>query len=460
MPNIEKILLILPPRTIFEGKETIRAVPPLGLAYLARVLENNGYQVKILDCVIEGLETKTRVDSQRIRYGLSPEEIGKKIIQYQPDLVGISSLFSAQHENADILFNLAKSIDRDIVTVTGGAHPSAVPREVMKNNNLDYIVLGEGEVSFIQLLSRIQKDRQPDDVDGVSYRNNGSVIVKAKTQFIENLDEIPFPARHLLPVAEYSNAQWSHFRDENKVNYLVSSRGCRAQCIYCSVHACWGDFRARSPGNVLTEMEMMVDEGYDEIQFMDDNLTADKKRAAQIFQGILDRNLNIRWTAPSGTAIYTLDEPLLDLMKESGCYHLVLPVESANQELIRKIMKKPINLRKVKPVVDYARTIGIKTEAFFMIGFPGETKEDIQRTVDFARELGTDYCCFYIVTPLPGTELFAMCEEKGYLVENSSKNFKFSQGNIKTPEFTPEYLEQVRYDAWKSINFPEDVSSD
>jgi radical SAM superfamily enzyme YgiQ (UPF0313 family) len=114
----------------------------------------------------------------------------------------------------------------------------------------------------------------------------------------------------------------------------------------------------------------------------------------------------------------------------------------------------------VKPIVDYARQLDIKTEAFYMIGFPGETKDDIQRTVDFARDLGTDYCCFYIVTPLPGTELFRVCKEKGYLIENSSRQFKFSRGNIRTPEFTPEYLEQVRYDAWKSINFPEKTCGD
>ncbi|OGL50424.1 MAG: hypothetical protein A2161_13485, partial [Candidatus Schekmanbacteria bacterium RBG_13_48_7] len=360
--------------------------------------------------------------------------------------------------NAELIYNLIKSINKDLIVVTGGAHPSAVPEQVMDNNNLDYIILGEGEESFLLLLEAIQKNRHPVDVDGLCYRLNGKVIINKKKNFIQNLDCMPFPARHLLPMNKYSEAKWSHFRQSGKVNYIISSRGCTAHCIYCSVHACWGDFRARSADNVLKEMEELIQDGYTEIQFMDDNLTAQKKRAAEIFQGIIDRNFNIKWTAPSGTAIYTLDPSLLDLMKKSGCYHLALAVESANQHIIRDVMKKPINLKKVKPLVQHMKNIGIKTEAFYMIGFPGETKEDIQRTVDFARDLGTDYCCFYIVTPLPGTKLYDICKENGYLVESGSKKFKFSQGNICTSEFTPEYLEEVRYKAWKSINFPEDIN--
>ncbi|MDP2212196.1 MAG: radical SAM protein [Candidatus Aquicultor sp.] len=196
---------------------------------------------------------------------------------------------------------------------------------------------------------------------------------------------------------------------------IITSRGCPAKCIFCSIHSVWGrKFRARSPESVLEEIRHLRDDyGIQELQFEDDNLTFDATRAKSIFQGMIDLKFDILWTTPNGVAAYALDDETLELMKKSGCYRICLAIESGNKEVLNKIIRKPLRLPIVKPLIAKVKDLGIAVDAFFVVGFPGETREQMADTFKFANGIGAENVNFFIATPYPGTKLYDVCREKG-----------------------------------------------
>lgn len=443
--SFNKVLLVQPPFTIFRF-EPKGADPPLGLAYIAAVLEREGYELQILDAVVEGFGHEESRENL-ITYGLTETEIEERIGAFSPDVVGVSCLFSAQAANAHNVCRIVKEADSNIVTVMGGAHPSALPELTLQDKNVDFVIIGEGEYSFRDLMRQLNGRRRYAEIDGIAYRENGSILVQPKTFYIENLDEIPFPARHLLPMEKYFGINRPHGTTKRRPNTsMITSRGCPASCVFCSIHTVWGrKFRARSPEDVLKEIEHLArDYGVKEVHFEDDNLTFDADRAREIFQGIIDRGLDIVWTTPNGVAAFTLREEMLPLMKESGCYKLYLAIESGDEEVLRRIIQKPLDLRKVKSLVQAIKKTGISVDAFFVVGFPGETREQIQKTFQFAREIDVENVFFFVATPYPGTELYKICRDGGYLVEDFCfENLRVGKASIQTPDFSPAELEKM-----------------
>ncbi len=445
--KIQKILLIQPPLTthIDLSTEPKGIHPPIGLAYIAAVLEKD-YDVTILDSVVEGYETEIRLDDSRIRYGLTFEEVKDRIEALQPDVVGVSNLFSSGFRDATQICSLVKKIDKDIITVIGGPHPSALPEEVLVHGDIDFVVIGEGEYSFRDLLKGIEEG-DLSDLDGIAYRDDGQVRLLPKTRFIENLDELPFPARHLLPMEKYFGISEAFIVTKRKpFTPMNTSRGCVARCSFCPVHATWGGrWRARSAENVLAEIEHLVDKyGVKEIHFDDDNITLNRQRAKDIFQGIIDRKLDIMWTVPPGLALWAVNDELLKLMKESGCYKLFIAVESGDERILHDIIRKPLDLKKVKPLVRTMRKLGIETESYFVVGMPGETEESLRRTFKFARDIDTDVTHYFFANPIPGSELWDICAEGGYFKENFSyENIRMERSNINTPGLPAEELEKM-----------------
>lgn len=459
--KIERILLIQPPRTIYKEVENPRSAPPLGLAYLAAVLENL-YDVKILDAVAEGFWNVKELGDGMVSYGLGSKDIDTRILQYKPDVVGISSMFSYQHSNVKELAIRIKSLCKDIVVVTGGDHPTALPREVLAESNIDYVILGEGDYSFRSLLKALENGKNISEVDGLAFKDGDTIKINPKSCFIQNIDDLPFPARHLLPMTKYSEINMSHSVapiENFRLPYtpIVSSRGCPAACTYCSCEFMWGKhkFRARSADNVLKEIELLVSQGYKEIYFDDDNFAHDKKRVHKILDGILEQKWDLTWSLPNGVALYRLDRPLLEKMKLSGCYSMNLPIESGSQRVL-KIMRKPLNLKKVPALVQIMKELGIYTIGMFMIGTPGEKKEDIEMTLEAAAKLkqtGLDYVEFFITIPLPGTKIYEECLKKEYIKDIDFSKMNIARGTITTPEFDPEYLEKARHRGWIMCNF-------
>lgn len=445
--KVEKILLIQPPLTTHTdlSSEPKGIHPPIGLAYLAAVLEND-YEVRILDSVVEGYDTEVALDRNLIRYGLPFREIENRIEKFQPDVVGVSNCFSSGFREALQVSSLVKKLSPETITVIGGPHPSALPEEVVKHKEIDCVVIGEGEYSFKDLLRGIEK-KDFSSLDGVAFKNDGMIEVAPKTKFIDYLDELPFPARHLLPMKKYFDIGAAFILTRKKpFTPLNTSRGCVAQCTFCPVHATWGGkWRARSAENVLDEIEHLVKTyGVKEVHFDDDNIVLNRKRAQGIFQGIIDRKLDIVWTVPTGLALWAVDDDLLSLMKESGCYKLFVAVESGDEHMLHEVIRKPLDLKKVKPLVSTMKRLNIEVETFFVVGMPGETEESLQRTFRFARELDAAATHFFFANPMPGTKLWEMCVENGYFKQGFSfDKIRVERANIDTPWLPSPKLERL-----------------
>lgn len=462
---IKKVLLIEPPvsRPADFGAEKVRigVVPPLGLAYIGVILEKNDFEVKILDCVVEGSLEGASYKGNQIRYGLSDEEIKKEIREYSPDLVGVSCLVSAKVYDMLNVCKLAKEVNPEMITATGGAHPTTAFREVLKDENLDFAVLGEADYSALDLINALNGKGDLSKIDGLAYRENQKIKVNPKTKFIENLDELPLPARHLLKMEKYIKTSSPHSGIKRQpFTSMISSRGCPFRCHFCVIRYLWGGIaRFRSPENVLLEMEYLIKNyGIREIHFEDDNLTTNKERAKAIFNGIIKKGWDLTLNSPSGLSVAALDEELLCLMKKAGYYSISFAIESGDKEVL-KLMHKPMDLEKAKRLIKTARRLGLKTKGFFILGYPGETKEQMQRTVDFAAQANLDWVIFFIATPICGSELEKLCREKGYLIDGKLDYVRqFYISNIQTPEFTPEYVENLREKANLEINFKNNIN--
>jgi magnesium-protoporphyrin IX monomethyl ester (oxidative) cyclase len=463
--GIKKIMLLYPPVTRpsdFSAKIVrVSVFFPLGLAYLAAVLEETRqYELNILDALIEGdiKEGAPLKGGEWIRYGLTDDAISKMIKAFTPDVLLVSCLFSAMQMDAANVCRIAKETDPDIVTVVGGAHAGGMaPEFINQHRDVDFVVQGEGEVTLLDLLNQLKGGQDFSGLDGIAYRENGSSRYIPKSKYIEQLDEIAFPARHLFAMEKYFASASSHstFRD-SPFTQIITSRGCPCKCTFCALGNHWGNRqRMRSAANVLDEIEVLVSHyGVREIHFEDDNLTADKKRAMDIFDGMIERGFDISWNVPSGMAVYTLDEELIEKMKESGCYSVSLAIESGNQQVLHKLMNKPVNLKTVPHLAKKIREVGMDARGFFIIGYPDETRETIRQTIDFARELELDWSYFFIASPLPNTKMYRTCIEKGYIKEGDFDPIRsFHKSIIRTPEFTPEYLADVREEAIVDVNF-------
>ena len=443
-------MLISPPYTLFKD-DVRRCVPPIGLAYIAAVLECNGYDVKILDAAAEGY-TNLRQKDIFVTYGLTDEELKKKIIDFAPHIIGVSCIFSIQYHNVSHVLRIAKSIDSNIITIVGGSHPTYSLREALHNDDIDYVVMHEGEFAMLNLLNALnQTDRKKDEsaiskISGVSFRKDGKYHINNNIEYIKDLDKLPFPARHLLNMEKYFeiNLPQSPFPKGSRIAQLVTSRGCVVKCVFCTTTNFWGNrYRVRNAKNVIEELKILKEEyKVDEIQITDDNFTLNKKRAKKIIENM--GRFGLHWCMPQGIFIPSLDKDMLKRMCESGCYQLTFAVESGNQDVLNNIIKKPLDLSTVKPLVNYAHELGIKVHAFFVSGFPGETKKQMHETYQFAKESCFDSASFFLATPLVGSELIRICKENNYLRKDASWLYRlYKTGNISTPDFTSTEAEEL-----------------
>jgi len=431
-----KVMLVVPPRNILKTSVK-RCCTPLGLAYIAAVLEKANIEVKILDCYAEGYTEEQDIGEGYIKTGLTSEEIKTKIKAFQPDFVGVTCVFTSEIGNAAALCRLVKEVDPHIKVVLGGLHPSNYPLETMEFcPKVDYIILGEGEYRFLKLV----QGKIPFD---------GLVIVKEHKiipaiTHIENLDLLPFPARHLLKMDIYLkiNKHISPYPKKLKTEQILTSRGYPGRCIFCTSSRFWGyNFRKRTPENVLKEMQELINQyGIQEFQFTDDTMTLDKARAMQIFK--MMEPLQVSFCMANGVFVNTLTRPLIHQMKKAGCYQITFSVESGSKKSL-KLMKKNVDLDRVKPLVQYAKSLGISCHATFVLGIPGETIQDVKQSFRYAHYCDFDSTSFFIVSPLPGSELYDLCLEKKYLADLSFEKLDFKSTKINNPNLPPVLLENT-----------------
>lgn len=356
---------------------------PLGLAYIAAVLEKEGVEVQVQDFLV----TK-----------YSKEKLEEKVIDFAPEIVGITSV-TMNYPIASRILRDCKEIDGNIITVIGGPHVSFWTEEALRDAPwIDIVVRGEGEYTMLEIV----RGKCLPEIEGIAFSENGEIVLTRPRQWIENLDELPFPARHLFPLSRY--------RAVSGECGLITSRGCPFHCIFCVGYKMMGrKGRFRNPELVVDEVEEILEYGFKTINVADDLFTLNHQHLHAFCDEVTARKLKFSWTAFS--RVDTVNPELLGRMKEVGCSFICYGVESGNQKIL-DIVRKKITLEKIKEAVKLSKDAGIKNLASFIIGLPGETKETLKETVNFAKGLGT-YYAFHLLAPFPGTEVRERAEKYG-----------------------------------------------
>lgn len=444
-----RVCLINPPRIQPKLWGNLGILQPMEIAYVAALLEKQ-HEVQIIDSANEGWKNFEQIDETKCRQGLTNKDLAARIKQFSPDVVGVTVSFSGWWKTAYEVCSIAKSNNKDVITVLNGLHPSARPVECLEQPFIDFVVRGEPEYTTLELIQALDKESKDfKKIRGFGYKENGKTIVTEPRPPIEDLDSLPFPARHLLPMEVYFSAvKATAKRGEINKNWttLTTSRGCPYNCVFCSIHTVMSrKWRARSPQNVIAELEQVVDAyGVKQLDFVDENMTLDKKRMESICDLMVERGLDIQWFTPNGVRADTLDENLLRKMKASGCKKIRVAPESGVQRVVDNIVKKNLDLMAVERAVILSKKVGIKVGCFFVIGLIGETKEDIEQTIVFAQKLkrlGADSFYFSYAMPVYGTELYEQAKNGGFLRDCFSDDaLAEAKPLIETPELSAEEL--------------------
>lgn len=423
-----KILLIHPqvPRSYYNNE----FYAPIGLLYLAAVLKQAEEDVRIVD-----LRT-INITGQADEYAVYEQKLIDSVSGFRPELVGIGCLYSGQFSDMLRYTILIKKHFPRIPIVVGGIHPTIYARDILERcSSIDWVVLGEGEETLRDLI-KIVKTGGCDfaKLDGFAYRQGGRVVVNPKKHFIQNLDTIPLPAYDLLEWKDY-HVDTSDWYNPRYLSFktscpIVTSRSCPNRCSFCSMFMVMGPrWRARSPGNVVDEIEHLYSEyGHRHFSFMDDNLTLRKEHILGICRAITKRKLNIQFETPNGVATGTLDKDVMDAMVEAGLVRISLAIESGSDYIRNKVMGKRLDRGKIFEVVQLAKHYkDLYVKAFFIIGMPEETLETLEDTYSMIRDLNVDRIYLHNVVPFPGTALFAQALRDNLLVDLKPEDFYNSE---------------------------------
>jgi len=449
-----KVLLINPPQTFYPGSDLPAGNLPLGLMYIGGVLERSGYKAEILDAFMT--DSAVRKIGESVEIGMPYDKIAEEIRRRKPDVVGISNPFTCQVHHAAKVADIVKEIDANIPTVVGGPHVSAVPVEFMTEApNVDISVMGEGEFAMLDIVQMHEGKKKPEEVSGISYRKENRVLQTSPRPFLRDLDDLPYPAYDLVDMERYLNPEKIEYRSfKDRSISMITSRGCPFNCVFCAVHLHMGKaFRAHSTEYVVNHLKHVVDKyRVKTIFFEDDNLTFDIKRIDAICDQIIQKNIKFKWETPNGIRADYLTLDLLRKMKRSGCQSVFFGVESGDQHILDDVISKSLDLEAVTRVAKMCKDIGLSTAAFYIIGFPGEKKEDMMKTVEFALELKKKYdvgMLLHVATPSCGTRLYYECKEKGYIQENLTPRafaeVRQTRGNpiIGTEDFTTAEVKEI-----------------
>lgn len=406
-----RVLLINPPMSMEEQagqssmKEVINILPSLGIGYIAAVLEENNIPVEIIDC--QPLD-------------MNHEGLKKELAAKEADIIGITAT-TLSFPSAVKTALIGKEVSPDSYIVIGGPHITAAPKTTMAHECFDAGVYGEGEFTFLELVKKISNGESL-NVKGLYLRKNGRAYFTGPRPFIQNLDELPFPARHLFPPLSKYHPTPASCRSEPLAT-IMTSRGCPNKCTFCDRKIFGNVTRLRSVDNVLDEMEEVIHEhGAREIKFFDDTFTVNKNRIFELCRGIKERGIDIEWSCL--TRVNAVSEELLMEMKKAGCWQVAFGLESGDQKMLNR-MKKGITLSMSRRAVGWARKAGFNIRAYFVIGTPGETLGSINNTIEFAKSLDLDEANFYAFVPLPGTEIY-----ENLVKEGSLRHEKYEHYNV------------------------------
>ena len=433
MVRIMRVLLTLPPdiHDLEIYRVTGMNAPPLGLAWIASVLELHGHKVGILD-------------TATLRLSLS--NFLTKVREFKPDIIGISLQTPTAPKGYKVI-SILKEEFPDIPIVVGGIHPTFMYEEAL-NNGADVVVRFEGEYTTLELVNKIEryglKDEVLRSVDGIAFKSrDGKVILTGPRPLIHDLDELPPPARHLLPMDRYTL-----FNKPIRVAHVMASRGCPYGCSYCTTSYFWGRrIRFRSAVNVANEIEDIIEKyGAKIIVFTDDELTVNRRFMYDLINELKSRGLDVSFAC--GSRVDHVDRNYLKFLYENGCSALYFGVESASQETLDKIGKR-IKLEQAIKVFRWVKELGGFASGSFILGFPWETVDDMKRTVDFAIKLDPNYAQFTALTPYPGTPMYDYALKHGLIVDRNWEHYTTLRPVMKGFYFTIEELSRMLICAYR-----------
>lgn len=435
-----KDVLLINSYTITPDKRENRYIP-LGLMYVASSVLKSGYSVKLKDIHNELLgkeedEINNFLDDSFVEY----------LKDAKPDFVGISVLFPMRFESALKIARIVKKVFNDVPIVFGGQHPTLFPEAILNEYSfIDYIVLGEGEESVVKVLdAHFDNKNLLSRIDGIAYRGKDGVVVNPKTEFIKDLDSIPFPAYDLIDIKDYffDTSDW-HNPKGLPIDYnysIITSRGCPNRCSYCTMKNFHGrKYRMRTAKNVVDEIQYLYDKyNCRYVSFVDDNMTVSKKRTLEIMHEIYERNLDIQFDTSQGIEIKTMDEEMMDSMVKAGYVRTAVGIESGSEYIRNTIFKKGLKDETIYNFFEIAKKYkDLRFVGMFICGCPQETEETLNDTFEMVKRLPLENINLNIMFPFYGTEMFRYCYEEGLLdidIKNMHNvSFSFGDGFFIRP---------------------------
>ena len=427
-----KISLVNPPP--LKGVYRHQLYLPMGLAYLAAVLEKNGYEVTVIDC--PALEVNLK-------------QLKTKLTSIDPDIVGITSM-TPTIQSALLSASAAKEACPDAIVVLGGPHATFMDEQVLNEEAaVDVMVRGEGEETLLELAKNVSNPKRLNRIQGITFRNNGQTVRTPTRPFIKNLDELPRPAYKYFPLEKYRLFG-------RKMLPIMTSRGCHSQCSFCTTARMFGKaFRARSPKSIVDELEWLRDvHGADAFSFYDDTFTLDKKRALKICEEIRNREIGLPWDCQ--TRVSVVSKEILLKMREANCQQVFFGVESGCQKILDAV-NKGTTVEQNEKAIRLAKNAGLFVSISVIIGYPGETKEMLQETIDLIRKAEPDDVYICVATPYPGTELRRVVENIGWEISNEWGQYDTITPVFENPNLSAEEIKELRTSFYNSFYSPKYV---
>lgn len=434
-----KVLLVSP--SFYKNVYKPISKPPLGIAYIASSLEKDGHIVRILDMY---------------SFGLDKDDLLRNVKDFKPDVVGFSVLTPFM-ESVGAYSKMIKEYDPNVRIVVGGVHPSSFPEKILREySSCDIAVFGEGELTMRELLNNLENGEKLRKIQGIAYREDSEIILNDLRPLIKDLDEIPFPAWHLMNMDAYLTDyeyRWEDRYSPRNHFMILTSRGCPGRCTFCDSHQIWKrKLRYRRPENIMKELRILKnDYGVEYFIINDDTFTVKKSRVMEFCDNLIEENLNLKWECKA--RVNFIDEERLKKMKLAGCELICYGAESGSQEVL-DFVKKGITTDQIKEAREMTRDAKIKTHFFWMMGFPIETKQHVLETMKLAIELKSDNCGLpHVLVPYPSTDIYEYMVSNDLILEEDYDKFwkvHEEQNNATTPIKThylnnSELMELKRY---------------
>ena len=414
----KKILLLRPPLVYRRGSIQPSINIPLGLLYIAAILEKENFSVDILDGALSPKRPFIFNRDGSVHAGLAWPEFEQQIKKNCPDLVGITAPFSTQYDPVMATAAIVKKVNPQAKIVVGGNYPTARPQDFLESGRIDIVCLGEGECTMLEIACNFYAGEGMNTIDGTAVKNGEKVFINKPRAYIKDLDQLPFPAYHKINLVDYFTLNKNYIDvhmaapilGHTEIIHMITSRGCPFDCIFCSIHLHMGKaWRAHSPEYVLRHIDFLV-KNYKvkHIHFEDDNLVYDVQRFGKVLDGLIVRDNPVVWDTPNGVRLDFFTPELVQKCSASGCGYLMFAVESASMRVQKEVIKKNIDPQKALELLGLCRAAKLDTHLCFVVGFPGETPDEIEATLDFALRAERKYDAMshiMIATPLPGTKL-------------------------------------------------------